>query len=222
MSYYCNGFMYTVQLGDTLYGISRKFNVSIADLINANPDVNIYNVYAGMNLCIPNYRDIDVVPVPLPVFPPVRPKPPGPPRPPMPPGPPRPPMPPRPPRPTGRPRPPMPPGPPNPPRPTGRPRPNPGGSGHREQDGRLGAHSVDMTSEELVTPIYPGKEMNTDIAIITYVIKKNETLQSLMERFDIDMYDIMKLNDLNKIHLVEGRTIRVPNHLCMDEEKMND
>ncbi len=44
---------YVVQKGDTLYSISRHFNISLASIIEANPLVNVYNLIVGDILCIP-------------------------------------------------------------------------------------------------------------------------------------------------------------------------
>ena len=44
---------YVIQRGDTLYSISKQFNVSISALMDANPLVNVYNLIVGTTLCIP-------------------------------------------------------------------------------------------------------------------------------------------------------------------------
>lgn len=44
---------YVIKAGDTLYKISRHFNVSIDEIMNANPLVNVYNLIPGQTLCIP-------------------------------------------------------------------------------------------------------------------------------------------------------------------------
>ena len=48
-----NGTHYTVRYGDTLYSIARQFNVSMADLMEANPGINPYMLYPGQIICIP-------------------------------------------------------------------------------------------------------------------------------------------------------------------------
>ncbi|MDO5294881.1 MAG: LysM domain-containing protein, partial [bacterium] len=60
----CNGFVYVVQEDDSLYSISRRFNISLSWLINANVNNDIYNLFLGKRICIPN-RDpyIDVIPI---------------------------------------------------------------------------------------------------------------------------------------------------------------
>lgn len=48
------GFHYTVQTGDSMYSIAQKFNVSLEDLIAANPQIKDPNlIYPGEVLCIP-------------------------------------------------------------------------------------------------------------------------------------------------------------------------
>ena len=49
----CRGQIYKVQKGDTLYGISRKYNLRVRDLMKANPFVNVYQLRIGEELCIP-------------------------------------------------------------------------------------------------------------------------------------------------------------------------
>lgn len=58
MKYYntCNGMVYTIQKGDTLYAISGYFQVPVALLLKANPYVDIYNLQIGGKICIPQYK----------------------------------------------------------------------------------------------------------------------------------------------------------------------
>ncbi|MDF2486490.1 MAG: hypothetical protein K0R46_2658 [Herbinix sp.] len=44
---------YVVQKGDTLYSISRHFNIGINAIMVANPLVNVYNMMIGEIICIP-------------------------------------------------------------------------------------------------------------------------------------------------------------------------
>ena len=44
---------YVVQKGDTLYSISRHFNIGLAAIMAANPLVNVYNLMVGEVICIP-------------------------------------------------------------------------------------------------------------------------------------------------------------------------
>lgn len=45
--------IYNIKPGDTLYNISRSYNVPIALLLRANPYVDVYNLQVGDELCIP-------------------------------------------------------------------------------------------------------------------------------------------------------------------------
>lgn len=49
----CNGMVHRVKMGETMYHLSRMYNVSIDELISANPDVNVYNMQSGDEVCIP-------------------------------------------------------------------------------------------------------------------------------------------------------------------------
>lgn len=48
---------YIVQLGDTIQGISRRFNVLVSDLIKENNLENIYFLEPGLELIIPGNED---------------------------------------------------------------------------------------------------------------------------------------------------------------------
>lgn len=50
---YCNGMMYAVKEGDTLYSISMKYNIPLALLLRANPYVDVYNLQVGETICVP-------------------------------------------------------------------------------------------------------------------------------------------------------------------------
>ncbi|WMJ87903.1 lytic transglycosylase [Anaerocolumna sp. MB42-C2] len=45
--------IYNIKQGDTLYNISRTYNVPLALILRANPYVDIYNLQVGDELCIP-------------------------------------------------------------------------------------------------------------------------------------------------------------------------
>ena len=53
----CRGQIYKVKQGDTLYSISRKYNLRVRDLMQANPFVNVYQLQIGEELCIPVIPD---------------------------------------------------------------------------------------------------------------------------------------------------------------------
>lgn len=52
----CNGIVHTIRRGDTLYLLSRRYNVSVNDIMNANRNINIYNLRIGDEICIPVRR----------------------------------------------------------------------------------------------------------------------------------------------------------------------
>ncbi len=55
----CSGQLYTVIKGDTLYLLSNRFGVPLADLIDANPQIHNPNVlYPGQVICIPGKQQI--------------------------------------------------------------------------------------------------------------------------------------------------------------------
>lgn len=49
----CKGILYTVEKGDTLYMIAKMHRVSLNAIMEANPDIDPYNLRVGMKLCIP-------------------------------------------------------------------------------------------------------------------------------------------------------------------------
>lgn len=49
----CNGIVHMVKSGETLYRISRTYQVSLEDIIDVNPDINIYNLQPGDKVCVP-------------------------------------------------------------------------------------------------------------------------------------------------------------------------
>ena len=49
----CDGMLYTVKPGDTMYGIAQMFNISVAELLRANPGVDPNNLRVGQKICIP-------------------------------------------------------------------------------------------------------------------------------------------------------------------------
>jgi LysM repeat protein len=52
----CIGFTHTIEKGDTLYQIGKKYQVSVSALIFANPYVDVYNLQVGDEICIPKFR----------------------------------------------------------------------------------------------------------------------------------------------------------------------
>lgn len=52
----CIGFIHTIEKGDTLYKIGKKYQVKVSALIYANPCIDIYNLQPGDQICIPRMR----------------------------------------------------------------------------------------------------------------------------------------------------------------------
>jgi LysM repeat protein len=49
----CPGFFYTVVAGDTLFSISRRFNVTVEAILRANPGLDPNRIFVGQRICIP-------------------------------------------------------------------------------------------------------------------------------------------------------------------------
>ena len=54
----CDGFYYVVRPGDTLFSIARMYNVTVDQLIRANPGIDPNNLMVGQLVCIPECDDI--------------------------------------------------------------------------------------------------------------------------------------------------------------------
>ena len=52
----CTGIIHTIKKGDTLYLLSRYYNVPIGEIMNANRNMNVYNLRIGEEICIPVRR----------------------------------------------------------------------------------------------------------------------------------------------------------------------
>lgn len=49
----CNGHIHVIEKGDTLYKLSKKYDVRLFDIMRLNPYVNVYNLQIGDEICIP-------------------------------------------------------------------------------------------------------------------------------------------------------------------------
>ena len=49
----CIWFIHTIEKGDTLYLLGKKYQVRVSALIFANPYVDVYNLQVGDQICIP-------------------------------------------------------------------------------------------------------------------------------------------------------------------------
>ena len=50
--------VHVIQKGDTLYGLARKYDVQIFDIMRLNPYLNVYNLQIGDEVCIPAMNDV--------------------------------------------------------------------------------------------------------------------------------------------------------------------
>ena len=94
------------------------------------------------------------------------------------------------------PRPPMEPGPSRPPRPIPQP--------------RMDRQSL---SEDNVDNSY---------VVINYVVKQNESMQDVLDRFGLKLSDVARFNRLDEIVLKPGTILRIPNTNAMDESKYEE
>lgn len=62
----CNGIVHTIKKGDTLYQLSRYYNVTINEIMRANANMNVYNLQVGDQICIPTRRPMPG-PMPMPI-----------------------------------------------------------------------------------------------------------------------------------------------------------
>jgi LysM repeat protein len=49
-----NGAYYIIQAGDSFYSLSKRFNIPLNILLEANPEANPYDLKVGQEICIPN------------------------------------------------------------------------------------------------------------------------------------------------------------------------
>lgn len=223
---YCEGIVHVVKEGDTLYQLSRAYEVPLALIMRANPYVDVYNLQVGSELCIPVMPPIDG---PGPVIPDC-PNCPG-----------------RPNRPNGsiqpdviirpivpvqpdvtvRPivpvqpdvtvRPSVPVQPDMSSRPGSSvqpdmPRPSrPNGSIQPDNSGYPGQMVRPGRPITMPRPV-PG---NSD-SIMSYVVKDNDTLEEILKNFNVDLEDLLNFNNSNGIWLKPGATLRIPEHIEED------
>ena len=56
----CDGVIHEIVAGDTLYTLSRRYNVSVGSILKANRGINPYNLMIGEQLCIPMNIFVDL------------------------------------------------------------------------------------------------------------------------------------------------------------------
>ena len=52
--FYCEGIKHKIRPGDTLYKLSRCYNVPLSKILEANAGVEVYNLKPGTTVCIPD------------------------------------------------------------------------------------------------------------------------------------------------------------------------
>lgn len=53
----CRGSIYIIEEGDTLYKLSKRYDVKLSDITRLNPYVNVYNLQIGEEICMPTVID---------------------------------------------------------------------------------------------------------------------------------------------------------------------
>lgn len=53
----CNGIVHEIKRGDTLYNLSRLYNVPVGNILRENKGINPYNLMIGEKVCIPIRMD---------------------------------------------------------------------------------------------------------------------------------------------------------------------
>ena len=56
----CNGIVYVIKPGDTLYKLSQRYGIPTTKILRANPYINIYNLQIGDKICIPTEGNMSV------------------------------------------------------------------------------------------------------------------------------------------------------------------
>ncbi|WP_066720738.1 LysM peptidoglycan-binding domain-containing protein [Clostridium sp. Marseille-P299] len=64
----------------------------------------------------------------------------------------------------------------------------------------------------------PMPGVNNMIGLITYVVKDNDTIIDILNRFHIDFDELMEYNRLGSLRLKEGTALQIPQRGTMDEE----
>ena len=49
----CDGIIHEIKSGDSLYKVSRLYGITLDDLLEKNPNVDVYNLRISERLCIP-------------------------------------------------------------------------------------------------------------------------------------------------------------------------
>ena len=49
----CHGLVHTIEEGDSLYKIGKRYGVRVSELLFANPYLDLYNLQIGDEICVP-------------------------------------------------------------------------------------------------------------------------------------------------------------------------
>lgn len=49
----CDGTIYVIQQGDTMYKIAKKFRINMEAIMQNNPYLNVFNLKPGDEMCLP-------------------------------------------------------------------------------------------------------------------------------------------------------------------------
>lgn len=125
---FCAGEEYQVREGDTLYQISRRHQIPLDQIMQANPYVNVYNLQPGEWICIPRNMERS--------------------------------------------------------------------QQSQERNETTTNNNMDHT--------------NRNGIMLEYVITGNETLEQVLNKFDVDLEELLKYNGMNAIGLRRGTVLRIP------------
>lgn len=62
-------------------------------------------------------------------------------------------------------------------------------------------------------PLYFISHDDKEFILVDYVIKEGDTLEQLLERFDVDLEDLLKYNGMHAIGLKQGNILKIPREI---------
>ena len=214
---YCEGKMHVIKEGDTLYQLSRQHNVPLALILRANPFVDVYNLQVGDEICIPTMvgRPPQRPDMGMPM-PPNRPQQPD----------------------MGMPMPPNRPQQPDMgmPMPPNRPQqpdmgmPTPPNC--LQQPNMGSSNTPNNLQANMELPERPSiQDLSNDLRrdnrllkmpsfqnIFTYTIEEDDSLEDILDEFEISLEDLLNFNELDDIMLLPGSKVKVPVRRDRDDD----